>query len=132
MATSLIYRWRREHAAESEPAFLPAMIVGSPGGTEPPGWKDGAIAVHADGERGGRSVACEHDREGSEAIIPILVGGCGSPRDTRTLRRACRAWLQVHEARQSATRMGEICTSSAAAEETCTRKGSPGFSPRLA
>ena len=43
---SLIYKWRREHAAQSQPAFLPAMIV------EPPGGCGGAIVVHlADGAR---------------------------------------------------------------------------------
>ena len=52
VATSLIYKWRREHAAQSQPAFLPAMIVGPPGGAEPPGGCDGAIVVHlADGAR---------------------------------------------------------------------------------
>jgi transposase len=52
VATSLIYKWRREHAAQSQPAFLPAMIVGPPGGTEPPGGGGGAIVVHlADGAR---------------------------------------------------------------------------------
>jgi transposase len=52
VATSLIYKWRREHAAESQPAFLPAMVVGSPSRTEPPGGHGGAIVVHlADGGR---------------------------------------------------------------------------------
>ena len=56
VATSLIYKWRREHAAQSEPAFLPAMIMGPPGGTEPSGGNGGAIVVHlADG---GRVVIC--------------------------------------------------------------------------
>ncbi len=52
VATSLIYKWRREHAAQSQPAFLPALIVGPPGGAEPPGGCGGAIVVHlADGAR---------------------------------------------------------------------------------
>ena len=51
VATSMIYKWRREHAAQSQPAFLPAMIVGAPGGTEASGGR-GAIVVHlADGAR---------------------------------------------------------------------------------
>ena len=52
VATSLIYKWRREQLAQSQPAFLPAMIVEPPGGTEPPGGSGGAIVVHlADGAR---------------------------------------------------------------------------------
>ena len=46
VATSLIYKWRREQLAQSQPAFLPAMIV------EPSGGSGGAIVVHlADGAR---------------------------------------------------------------------------------
>lgn len=52
VATSLIYKWRREHAAESQPAFLPAMVVGSVGRTGPSDGNGGAIVVHlADGGR---------------------------------------------------------------------------------
>ncbi len=50
VATSLIYKWRREHTAQSQPAFLPAMVVGSPSRTQPPGGNGAAIVVHlADG-----------------------------------------------------------------------------------
>ena len=52
VATSLIYKWRREQLAQSQPAFLPAMIVEPPGGPEPAGGSGGAIVVHlADGAR---------------------------------------------------------------------------------
>ena len=54
VATSLIYKWRREHAAQSQPAFLPAMVVGSPSRAEPPGGNGGAIVVHL--AHGGRVV----------------------------------------------------------------------------
>ena len=52
VATSLICKWRREHGSESQPAFLPAMVVGSPSRAERPGGNGGAIVVHlADGSR---------------------------------------------------------------------------------
>ena len=52
VATSLIYEWRREQLAQSQPAFRPAMIVEPSGGTEPPGGSGGSIVVHlADGAR---------------------------------------------------------------------------------
>ena len=54
VATSLIYKWRREFAAESAPAFLPAMVVGSLDRTEPPARNGGAIVVHL--AHGGRVV----------------------------------------------------------------------------
>ena len=52
VATNLIYKWPREQLTQSQPAFLPAMIIEPSSGTEPPDGSDGAIVVHfAHGDR---------------------------------------------------------------------------------
>ena len=78
VATSLIYKWRREQLAQSQPAFLPAMIVEPPGGTEPPGGSGGAIAPRRR-RPGGDLHGCaggpgQRGLEGAEAMIPIPAG----------------------------------------------------------